>query len=265
MVPEPQDEMRGYQGRGLLAGRRVLITGGDSGIGRAVSVAFAKEGADIALTYLSEDDDARHTADLVVREGRRCITLGGDLGEERHAREVVQHAARDLGGLDVLVLHHGTQEPVKDVREIDSAQLRRTFDVNVLALFWIVQEALEHLGPGSSIVITGSINGLRGNRTLIDYSASKGAAMVLAQSLAQNLMDKEIRVNCVAPGPVWTPLIPATLGEDKVEGFGRQSPMGRAAQPDEIAPSYVFFASGRMSSYYSGQTLVPAGGEIHPG
>ncbi|TDD74001.1 SDR family oxidoreductase [Actinomadura rubrisoli] len=265
MTPEPRDEMRDYAGRGLLDGRRALITGGDSGIGRAVAVAFAKEGADVAITYLVEDDDARHTAELVTATGRRCFTFGGDLAEERHCREVVQHSARDLGGLDVLVLHHGTQAPVKDVREIDDAQLRRTFEVNVFALFWTVQEALEHLGPGSSIVVTGSINGLRGNKTLIDYSASKAAAMALTTSLAQNLMDREIRVNCVAPGPVWTPLIPATLGEEKVEGFGGQAPMGRAADPDEIAPSYVFFASDRLSSYYSGQTLVPAGGEIHPG
>ncbi|MFF5260074.1 SDR family oxidoreductase [Actinomadura viridis] len=265
MAPEPRDEMREYQGRGLLDGRRALITGGDSGIGRAVAVAFAKEGADVAITYLSEDDDARHTAELVEREGRRCVTLDGDLAEERHAREVVAHAVRDLGGLDVLVLHHGTQTPVQDVREIDDAQLRRTFDVNVLSLFWIVQEALDHLKSGSSIIFTGSINGLRGNKTLIDYSASKAAAMTLAQSLAQNLMDKGIRVNCVAPGPVWTPLIPATFDAERVEGFGEQAPMERAAHPDEIAPSYVFFASGVMSSYYSGQTLVPAGGEIHPG
>ena len=265
MTPEPRDEMRDYEGRGLLGGRRALITGGDSGIGRAVAVAFAKEGADVAITYLSEDDDARRTARLVEAEGRRCFTLGGDLGEERHARQAVAHAVRELGGLDVLVLHHGTQEPVKDVREIDDAQLRRTFEVNVLSLFWIVQEALEHLGEGSSIIVTGSINGLRGNKTLIDYSASKAAAMTLAQSLAQNLMDRGIRVNCVAPGPVWTPLIPATFGRERVEGFGEQAPMGRAAHPDEIAPSYVFFASDRMSSYYTGQTLVPAGGEIHPG
>ncbi|RFU41758.1 SDR family oxidoreductase [Actinomadura logoneensis] len=265
MEPEPRDEMRDYRGTGLLAGRRALVTGGDSGIGRAVSVAFAKEGADVALTYLDEDDDARHTAGLVEAEGSRCFTFGGDLAEERHAREVVQHAARDLGGLDVLVLHHGTQKPVEDVRQIDDAQLRRTFDVNVLSLFWIVQEALDHLGAGSSIVITGSINGLRGNKTLIDYAASKGAAMVLAQSLAQSLTDKEIRVNTVAPGPVWTPLIPATFPAERVEGFGKQAPMGRAADPDEIAPSYVFFAANRLSSYYTGQTLVPAGGEIHPG
>ncbi|MEV5831919.1 SDR family oxidoreductase [Spirillospora sp. NPDC052242] len=265
MTPEPKDEMRDYTGSGLLDGRRALITGGDSGIGRAVAVAFAKEGADVAITYLSEDDDARHTADLVTATGRRCVAFGGDLAEERHAREVVRHAVRDLGGLDVLVLHHGTQTPVQDVREIDDEQLRRTFEVNVFAVFWTIQEALDHLGPGSSIVITGSINGLRGNKTLIDYSASKAAVMALTASLAQNLMDREIRVNCVAPGPVWTPLIPATFDAEKVESFGQQAPMGRAADPDEVAPSYVFFAANRTSSYYSGQTLVPAGGEIHPG
>ncbi|MBE1533281.1 SDR family oxidoreductase [Actinomadura algeriensis] len=265
MTPEPKDEMRDYTGSGLLAGRRALITGGDSGIGRAVAVAYAKEGADVAITYLSEDDDARRTADLVAATGRRCATYGGDLAEERHAREVVRNAVRDLGGLDVLVLHHGTQTPVQDVREIDDAQLRRTFEVNVFAVFWTIQEALDHLGPGSSIVITGSINGLRGNKTLIDYSASKAAVMALTASLAQNLMEREIRVNCVAPGPVWTPLIPATLPAEKVENFGAQAPMGRAADPDELAPSYVFFAANRTSSYYSGQTLVPAGGEIHPG
>ncbi|SEG79109.1 NAD(P)-dependent dehydrogenase, short-chain alcohol dehydrogenase family [Thermomonospora echinospora] len=265
MTPEPKDEMRGYTGSGLLAGKRALVTGGDSGIGRAVSVAFAKEGADVALTYLSEDGDARHTAKLVEQEGRRCVTFGGDLAERRHCREVVEHTVRDLGGLDVLVLHHGTQEPVEDLREIDDAQLRRTFDVNVFSLFWVVQAALDHLGEGSSIVVTGSINGLRGNKTLIDYAASKAAAMNLTQSLAQNLMDRGIRVNSVAPGPVWTPLIPATMPEERVESFGQQAPMGRAADPDEIAPSYVFFAAGRTSSYYTGQTLVPAGGEIHPG
>ncbi|QFG22142.1 SDR family oxidoreductase [Actinomadura sp. WMMB 499] len=265
MTPEPKDEMRDYTGSGLLAGRRALITGGDSGIGRAVAVAFAKEGADVAITYLNESDDARRTAALVRAAGADCVTLGGDLAEERHAREVVRHTVRDLGGLDVLVLHHGTQTPVDDVREIDNGQLRRTFEVNVYSVFWTVQEALDHLGPGSSIVITGSINGLRGNKTLIDYSASKAAVMALTASLAQNLMDREIRVNCVAPGPVWTPLIPATFDAEKVEGFGRQSPMGRPADPDEVAPSYVFFAANRTSSYYTGQTLVPAGGEIHPG
>lgn len=265
MAPEPKDEMRDYTGRGLLEGKRALVTGGDSGIGRAIAVAFAKEGADVAITYLSEDNDARHTAKLIEQEGRRCVTFGGDLAEERHCQEIVRHTVRDLGGLEVLVLHHGTQEPVKDFREIDTPQLERTFQVNVLSLFWVVRAALDHLDAGSSIVVTGSINGLRGNKTLIDYAASKAAAMNLVQSLAQHLMDREIRVNCVAPGPVWTPLIPATLDPERVESFGGQAPMGRAADPDEIAPSYVFFASNRLSSYYTGQTLVPAGGEIHPG
>lgn len=265
MDPEPRDEMRGYTGSGLLAGKRALITGGDSGIGRAVAVAFAKEGADVAITYLEEDDDARHTAKLVEAEGRRCATYGGDLAEERHARAVVTDTVRDLGGLDVLVLHHGTQEPVDDVREIDNEQLTRTFTVNVFSLFWTVQEALDHLGEGSSIIITGSINALRGNKSLIDYSATKAAAVALGQSLAQNLMDKGIRVNCVSPGPIWTPLIPATFPAEKVEDFGKQAPMGRAGHPDEVAPSYVFFAADRLSSYYTGQNLVPAGGEIHPG
>lgn len=265
MAPEPQDEMRDYQGSGLLAGKRALITGGDSGIGRAVAVAFGKEGADVAITYLNEDADARHTAGLVERTGRRCVTFGGDMAEERHCREIVEHTVRDLGGLDVLVLHHGTQVTVDDVRELDTEQLRRTFEVNVFSLFWTVQAALDHMGEGSSIVITGSINGLRGNKTLIDYSATKAAAMNLTQSLAQNLMSRGIRVNSVSPGPVWTPLIPATFDEDRVKDFGKQAPMERAAQPDEIAPSYVFFAANRLSSYYSGQNLVPAGGEIHPG
>jgi NAD(P)-dependent dehydrogenase (short-subunit alcohol dehydrogenase family) len=265
MDPRPQDEMRDYVGTGLLAGRRALVTGGDSGIGRAVAVGFAKEGADVAITYLDEDADARHTRKLVEQEGRRCVTLGGDMADEEHTREAVRAAARELGGIDVLVLHHGTQKPVEDVREITTEQLTRTFQVNVYSLFWTVQEALEYLPDDGSIVITGSINGLRGNESLIDYAASKAAAMNLAQSLAQVLTERGIRVNSVAPGPVWTPLIPATFDAERTEGFGKQSPMGRAAQPDEIAPSYIFFASNRLSSFYTGQNLVPAGGEVHPG
>ncbi|GAA4520005.1 SDR family oxidoreductase [Actinoallomurus oryzae] len=265
MTPRPRDEMRDYAGSGLLEGRRALVTGGDSGIGRAVAVGFAKEGADVAITYLREDADARHTKNLVEQEGRRCVTLGGDMAGEEHAREVVRRVAREFGGIDVLVLHHGTQKPVQDVREITTDQLERTFHVNVYSLFWTVQEALDHMPDDGSIVFTGSINGLRGNKTLIDYAASKAAAMTFAQSMAQSLADRGIRVNCVAPGPVWTPLIPATFDAERVEGFGEQSPMGRAGEPDEIAPSYIFFASNRLSSYYTGQNLVPAGGEIHPG
>jgi len=265
MTPPPKDEMRDYTGRGLLAGKRTLVTGGDSGIGRAVAVGFAKEGADVAITYLSEDAAAEHTRGLVEKEGRRCLTLGGDMYDEGHTREVVRQVVREFGGIDVLVLHHGTQRPVEDVREITTDQLERTFHVNVHSLFWTVQEALAHMPDDGSIVITGSINGLRGNKSLIDYSASKAAAMAFAQSMAQALADRGIRVNCVAPGPVWTPLIPATFDEDRGEGFGAQAPMGRAAEPDEIAPSYIFFACTRLSAFNTCQNLVPAGGESLPG
>lgn len=265
MSPEPQDEMRDYQGRDLLKGKRALITGGDSGIGRAVAVAFAKEGADVAITYLREDADALHTAKLVENEGRKCITIGGDMFDEQHSRDVVTRTVEEFGHIDVLVLHHGTQDPVEDVRQIGTDHLERTFHVNVHSLFWTVQEALDHMPDDGSIVITGSINGLRGNPTLIDYAASKAAAINFAQSLAKSLMERGIRVNCVSPGPVWTPLIPATFPPERVESFGKQAPMGRAAHPDEIAPSYVFLASNRLSSYYTGQNLVAAGGEIHPG
>lgn len=262
MEPRPRDEMRDYEGRGLLEGKRALITGGDSGIGRAVAVAFAKEGADVVFGYLSEDDDARHTVGLVREQGRKAVSVRGDLADESFCSELVRRAVDELGGIDILVEHAATQAPVDDFSELSTEQLRRTFDVNVMGVFWSVREALPHIPEGGSIIITGSVNGLRGNKSLIDYASSKAAVMNLSNSLAQTLMDRGIRVNCVAPGPVWTPLIPSTLGEKGAEGFGQQAPMGRAADPDEIAPSYVFFASGRLSSYYTGETLAPVGGEI---
>ena len=262
MEPRPRDEMRDYEGRGLLEGKRALITGGDSGIGRAVAVAFAKEGADVVFGYLSEDDDARHTVGLVREQGHKAVSVRGDLADESFCSELVRRAVDELGGIDILVEHAATQAPVDDFSELSTEQLRRTFDVNVMGVFWSVREALPHIPEGGSIIITGSVNGLRGNKSLIDYASSKAAVMNLSNSLAQTLMDRGIRVNCVAPGPVWTPLIPSTLGEKGAEGFGQQAPMGRAADPDEIAPSYVFFASGRLSSYYTGETLAPVGGEI---
>jgi NAD(P)-dependent dehydrogenase (short-subunit alcohol dehydrogenase family) len=243
MTPPPQDEMAGYQGRGLLEGKRALVTGGDSGIGRAVSVAFAKEGADVAVAYLCEHDDARHTADLVEAAGRRCFLIPGD----------------------ILVNNIGYHEPVESLRELSTEQWDRTFRTNVYSYFWCTRAALGHLGKGSSIINTSSVNGLRGNATLLDYSASKGAVIALTYALAQNLTGDGIRVNCVAPGPVWTPLIPATLDEEKVATFGDHVPMGRPAQPDEIAPSYVFFAADSLSSYYTGEVLAPVGGQTMPG
>ncbi|GHD24231.1 SDR family oxidoreductase [Nocardiopsis kunsanensis] len=262
MDPQPRDEMRGYEGRGLLEGKRALITGGDSGIGRAVSVAYAKEGADVVFGYLGEDDDAAHTVSLVQEQGRRAVAVRGDVAEEEFCTHLVRRAVEELGGIDVLVEHAATQAPLDDFTDLTTEQLRRTFDVNVMGVFWTLREALEHIPDGGSIVITGSINGLRGNKSMTDYAASKSAVMNLALSLSQVLRGRNIRVNCVAPGAVWTPLIPATLGERGSEGFGQQTPMGRAGEPDEIAPSYVFFASNQLSSFYSGEVLTPTGGEI---
>ncbi len=267
MTPPPRDEMSGYEGRGLLAGKRALVTGGDSGIGRAVAAAFAKEGADVAIAYLSdaEDQDADHTAGLIEKAGQRCLRIRGDLAQERNCVQAVEHTAAELGGLDVLVNNIATQAPVEDLAELSSEQWDRTFRVNVFSYFWTTKAALGHLPDGGAIINTASVNGLRGNKTLIDYSATKGAVLALTYSLAQALQDRGIRVNCVAPGPVWTPLIPATMDPEKVSSFGEQVPSGRAAHPDEIAPSYVFFAAPRMSSYYTGEVLAPVGGETMPG
>lgn len=267
MEPRPRDEMREYVGAGHLANKRALITGGDSGIGRAVAVAFAKEGAEVAIVHFDgvEREDAEHTAALVREQGRTCLVFVGDLADEDFCNKLVAEAADELGGLDVLVNHAGTQFPQSSIDDISSEQFDRTFKVNVYSMFWLSKAAVTHLSPGGAIINTGSVNGLRGNRGLMDYSASKGAVHVFTQSLAQSLANTGVRVNCVAPGPVWTPLIPSTFTSDKVEGFGEQTPMGRMGHPDEIAPSYVFFASSRLSSYYSGEVLAPVGGETHPG
>lgn len=265
MRPRPRDEMRDYTGRGLLQDRVALVTGGDSGIGRAVAVAFAKEGADVAIAYLSEEADAEHTRSLVERVGRRCLTLPGDLADEQHCQDVVERTAAELGGLHVLVNNVAQQQPVEDLADLSSAQWLHTFAVNMHSYFWVTRAALAHLGAGSAIVNTASINGLRGNKTLVDYSATKGAILAFTYSLAQALVDRGIRCNAVAPGPVWTPLIPATFPAERVDRFGEHVPMGRPADPDEIAPSYVFLAASRLSSYYTGEVLAPVGGETLPG
>jgi NAD(P)-dependent dehydrogenase (short-subunit alcohol dehydrogenase family) len=265
MTPRPRDEMRHYRGRSLLAGKRALVTGGDSGIGRAVAIAFAKEGADVAIAYLCEHEDASTTADRVRAEGRQCVLIPGDLSEEKNCIEAVEQTVRELGGLDVLVNNIAYQQPVDSLEELSSEQWDRTFRTNIYSYFWTTKAALRHLPDGAAIVNTSSINGLRGNKQLIDYSATKGAINAFTYSMAQVLAERRIRVNCVAPGPVWTPLIPATMPAEKTEQFGRQVPMQRAAHPDEIAPSYVFFAAEELSSYYSGEVLAPIGGETLPG
>jgi NAD(P)-dependent dehydrogenase (short-subunit alcohol dehydrogenase family) len=265
MQPEPADDMADYEGRSLLEGKRALITGGDSGIGRAVAVAFAKEGADVAIAYLDEHDDAGHTAKLVEAAGRRCVTIPGDLSAEAACVHAVETTVAELGGLDVLVNNVAEQRPVDSLTEVSTEEWEATFATNVHSYFWCTRAALEHLPDGAAIINTGSVNGLRGNKSLLAYATTKGAVHVFTQSLAQSLVERSIRVNCVAPGPVWTPLVAATMPPEKVASFGEQVPLQRAAQPDEIAPSYVFLASERLSSYYTGQVLTPVGGETHPG
>jgi NAD(P)-dependent dehydrogenase (short-subunit alcohol dehydrogenase family) len=230
-----------------------------------VAIAFAKEGADVAFGYLDEHDDAAHTAELVEAAGRRCLAVSGDLSLEATCTDLVARTADELGGIDVVVNNIAYQNPQDSLEDITTEQWDRTFRTNIYSYFWVTRAALAHLGPGSSIINTASINGLRGNASLIDYAATKGAILAFTYSMAQSLTERQIRVNCVAPGPVWTPLIPATMPPDKVESFGEQVPMERAAQPDEIAPSYVFFAAGSWSSYYSGEVLAPIGGETLPG
>jgi NAD(P)-dependent dehydrogenase (short-subunit alcohol dehydrogenase family) len=265
MTPRPKDDMADYEGFGVLEGRRALITGGDSGIGRAAAVAFAKEGADVAIAYLSEHDDAAHTAKLVEAAGRRCVTIPGDLSEEDNCRRAVATTVDQLGGLDILVNNIATQRPVDSLAEVSTEEWDATFRTNVYSYFWCTQAALEHMPDGGAIINTGSVNGLRGNKSLLAYATTKGAVHVFTKSMAQALVDRRIRVNCVAPGPVWTPLIPATMPAEKSASFGTQDPMDRAAEPDEIAPSFVFLASERLSGFYTGQVLSPIGGETHPG
>ncbi len=265
MRPEPRDSMEGYEGRGLLKDRRALITGGDSGIGRAVAVAFAKEGADVAIAYLEEHEDAERTAELVEAERRQCALLPGDLGSAEHCAEVVDQTVRTLGGLDLLVNNLAMQRPLERPEEITDEQWTRTFEVNMHSYFRVTAAALSHLSDGDAIVNTSSVNGLRGNKHLIDYSATKGAIIAWTYSMAQALAPRGIRINCVAPGPVWTPLIPSTYSADHVETFGESQPLGRPAEPDELAPSYVFLAANRLSSYYTGEVIAALGGETMPG
>ncbi len=265
MAEQPRDEMRDYAGSGLLQDKVALVTGGDSGIGRAVCVAFAKEGADVAIAYLEEDEDARKTADLVEAQGRRALLIPGDLAEHDHRTTVVEKTVEEFGRVDVLVNNAAFQNPVDKPEDLTHEQFARTFGTNIEATFFVTQAALPHMAEGSAIINTASITGLQGHKQLLDYAATKGAIISLTYSLAQALVERNIRVNAVAPGPVWTPLIPATFPQEKVKNFGADTPMGRAAQPDEIAPSYVFFASNRLSSYYSGEVLAPVGGQTMPG
>ena len=260
MKPKPSTLPR-HPGNGRLEGKVALITGGDSGIGRAVAVAFAREGADVGIVYLNEHDDAKETVRLVEAEGRRCVIIPGDIGYERFCRDAVERTVSELGKLDVLVNNAAEQHVQESIEDIDREQLERTFRTNIFGMFFMTKAALKHLKKGSAIVNTTSITAFQGNQRLIDYASTKGAIVAFTRSLSQSLVSKGIRVNAVAPGPIWTPLIPATFPPDKVAEFGKDTPMGRPGQPDEVAPSYVFLASDD-ASYISGQVLHPNGGEI---
>jgi NAD(P)-dependent dehydrogenase (short-subunit alcohol dehydrogenase family) len=261
MRPRPQAEDKSYKGSGKLEGKVALITGGDSGIGRAVALAFATEGADVAVLYLNEHEDAQETARRVEKKGRRCLTIAGDVGDEPFCRQAVEQTVRELGRLDIVVNNAAEQHPQDSLEKISAEQLERTFRTNIFSYFYISKAALPHLGEGSAIINSSSVTAYRGSHHLIDYAATKGAIVAFTRSLAQSLAEKGIRVNGVAPGPIWTPLIPASFPADHVATFGSDVPLGRAGQPEEVAPSYVFLAADD-SSYMTGQFLHPNGGEI---
>jgi NAD(P)-dependent dehydrogenase (short-subunit alcohol dehydrogenase family) len=261
MTPRPRADDPGYRGSGKLQGKVALVTGGDSGIGRAVAIAYAREGADVAIAYLNEHQDAAETRRLVEQEGRRCLTVAGDVGDEAFCRQMVQRTVDELGRLDVLVNNAAEQHPQDSIEAISAEQLERTFRTNIFSFFYMTKAALPHLRPGSAIINTTSVTAYKGSPQLLDYSATKGAIVAFTRSLSQGLIEKGIRVNGVAPGPIWTPLIPATFPADKVAEFGSDVPLQRAGQPEEIAPSYVFLTSDD-ASYMAGQILHPNGGTV---
>jgi NAD(P)-dependent dehydrogenase (short-subunit alcohol dehydrogenase family) len=261
MDPEPDHGEDTYRGSGRLTDAVAVITGGDSGIGRAVAVAFAREGADVVLSYLeAEESDARRTVELVQKAGRRALTVPGDLREERRCRRVVDEAVREFGRIDVLVNNAAHQMSLDGgIADLTTDQLDRVFRTNVYAMFWLCAAAVPHMRPGASIINTASIQAMQPSPQLLDYATTKGAIVTFTKALSADLAQQGIRVNAVAPGPVWTPLIPATMPADKVDSFGAQTPLGRAAQPAELAPAYVFFAS-QESGYVTGETLAVTGG-----
>jgi NAD(P)-dependent dehydrogenase (short-subunit alcohol dehydrogenase family) len=262
MTPRPASSMENWRGSAKFAGQAALVTGGDSGIGRAVAIGFAKEGADVAILYLDEEEDARETRRLIEAEGVRCLAIAGDIGDAGFCQQAVKRAVEAFGRLDVLVNNAAEQHVCEDFAEIPVAQVEKTFRTNILGMMWMTKAALPHLKPGASIVNTTSITAYQGNPTLIDYASTKGAIVAFTRSLAKSLQEKGIRVNAVAPGPIWTPLIPASFSAERTAEHGKGAPMGRAGQPDEVAPSYLFLASNLDASYISGQVLHPNGGTV---
>ncbi|MBV6623173.1 MAG: SDR family oxidoreductase [Rivularia sp. (in: Bacteria)] len=263
MNPQPQYDRESYRGSDKLKGKVALITGGDSGIGRSVAVLYAKEGADVAIVYLDEHQDAQKTKELVEAEGQKCLLLPGDISNEQFCHETVQKTVEQLGKLDILVNNAAEQymENPETLKDIDSGRLGSIFSTNIFSMFYLCKAAIPHLKEGSSIINTTSINAYKGNAPLLSYSTTKGAILAFTRSLSQSLLKKGIRVNGVAPGPIWTPFIPDAFPAEQVEGFGKQVPMQRPGQPVEVATSFVFLASDD-SSYFAGQILHPNGGVV---
>jgi NAD(P)-dependent dehydrogenase (short-subunit alcohol dehydrogenase family) len=262
LSPRPRYQGPEYKAAGKLKNKVALVTGGDSGIGRAVAVLYAREGADVAFTHLAaERSDAGETKARIEALGRRALAIEGDLVRAEFCQEVVETTVAELGRLDIVVNNAAYQQSQESPEDVTDEQLEHTFATNVFAYFRVARAALPHLGRGAAIINSGSVAGQRGSERLLDYSASKGAVHAFTKSLARMLLDREIRVNCVAPGPVWTPLNPADLPAEKAATFGSQTPMGRPAQPEEIAPAYVYFASEADSSFVTGEVLTMAGGE----
>lgn len=259
MNPEPEIIKENYTGSGKLLGKVAFITGGDSGIGRSAAVHFAREGANIAIVYLKEDKDAQITKELIEKEGQQCLLISGDLREEKFCKSAVKSCIKTFGKINIIVNNAAVQFPQNDLEKITAAQLQKTFETNIYPYFYITKAALPHLNKGDSIINTSSVTAYRGSEHLLDYSSTKGAILSFTRSLSTMLAQKQIRVNGVAPGPIWTPLIVATF--DKVSDFGKDNPMGRAGQPSEVGPAYVFLAS-EDSSYITGQFIHINGGEL---
>lgn len=261
MIPHPKSFMKDYKAAGKLKDKVALVTGGDSGIGRAVCIAFAKEGAHVAFVYLEEDDDAETTAEHIADEGMKYLKIRGDIGSKSFCESAVERVIKQFGQIDILVNSAAEQHVQSHLEDISEEQLKRTFDTNIFGTIFMTQAALPHLKEGAAIINTASIVAYQGHSKLIDYSATKGAVVGFTRALADNLVRKKIRVNAVAPGPIWTPLIPASFNALEVATFGSDAPMGRPGQPDEIAPCFVFLASDD-ASYMTGQVLHPNGGTV---